>query len=72
MKVGIKHPDLVVETASMSSVEPPDVWYEMEIPDSTISPGKLSALQLESVTYACQQHEHFLPDESRAGFLVGR
>ncbi|XP_066942109.1 protein strawberry notch homolog 1 isoform X2 [Macrobrachium rosenbergii] len=71
LKIGIKHPDQVVETASMSSVEPPDVWYEMNIPDDTVNSGKLSALQLESITYASQQHEHFLPDGSRAGFLIG-
>nr|XP_053635221.1 LOW QUALITY PROTEIN: protein strawberry notch homolog 1-like [Cherax quadricarinatus] len=71
LKVGIKHPDQVVETASMSSVEPPDVWYEMDIPDSSIDTGKLSALQLESITYASQQHEQFLPDGTRAGFLIG-
>lgn len=71
VKVGRKHPDPVVETASMSSVEPPDVWYEMSIPEDTMESGKLSALQLESITYAAQQHEHFLPDGSRAGFLIG-
>lgn len=71
LKVGIKHPDQVVETASMSSVEPPDVWYKMDIPDTTIDSGKLSALQLESITYASQQHEHFLPDGTRSGFLIG-
>ncbi|KAK3855126.1 hypothetical protein Pcinc_038450 [Petrolisthes cinctipes] len=71
LKVGIKHPDQVVETASMSSVEPPDVWYTLDIPDSSISTGKLSALQLESIVYASQQHNHFLPDGTRAGFLIG-
>ncbi|RXG71114.1 Protein strawberry notch-like protein 1 [Armadillidium vulgare] len=71
VKVGIKHPDPVVETASMSSVEPPDVWYEMSIPEDAMDTGKLSALQLESITYAAQQHEHFLPDGNRAGFLIG-
>ncbi|XP_050724416.1 protein strawberry notch-like isoform X2 [Eriocheir sinensis] len=71
LKVGIKHPDQVVETASMSSVEPPDVWYQMDIPQHSIETGKLSALQLESITYTSQQHEHFLPDGTRAGFLIG-
>ena len=28
-------------------------------------------MQLESITYASQQHEQFLPDGSRAGFLIG-
>lgn len=71
VNIGIKHPDQVVETASMSSVEPADVWYELEIPDTSIDTGKLSALQLESIVYASQQHEHFLPDGTRAGFLIG-
>ncbi|XP_018017597.1 protein strawberry notch homolog 1 isoform X2 [Hyalella azteca] len=71
LKVGRKHPDQVVETASMSSVEPPDVWYELDIPAATIDQCKLSALQLESIVYAAQQHSHMLPDGTRAGFLVG-
>ncbi|XP_071848916.1 protein strawberry notch homolog 1-like isoform X2 [Apostichopus japonicus] len=31
----------------------------------------LSALQLEAVTYACQQHDTFLRGGERAGFLIG-
>ncbi|KAL1110543.1 hypothetical protein AAG570_008071 [Ranatra chinensis] len=71
LKLGKKHPDPVVETASLSSVEPADVWYKLSLPEATISSGALSALQLEAITYAAQQHEHFLPDGSRAGFLIG-
>ncbi|XP_035794307.1 protein strawberry notch-like isoform X2 [Anopheles albimanus] len=71
LKIGKKHPDSVVETASLSSVEPSDVYYQLSIPPETISGGLLSALQLESITYACQAHAHLLPDGSRAGFLVG-
>lgn len=71
LKIGKSHPDPVVETASLASVEPPDVWYKLSIPDATIDEGKLSALQLESITYASQQHEKFLPDGNRAGFLIG-
>ena len=56
----------------MASVEPPDVWYNLHLPKSTIEEGKLSALQLEAIVYACQQHEHFLPDGNRAGFLIGK
>ena len=36
-----------------------------------INERKLSALQLESIVYASQQHNHFLPDGNRAGFLIG-
>ena len=31
----------------------------------------MSALQLEAITYASQQHEQFLPDKTRAGYLIG-
>lgn len=71
LKLGKKHPDPVVETASLSSVAPADVWYKLSVPEDTIRGGHLSALQLESITYASQAHEHILPDGSRAGFLIG-
>ncbi|KAL1131058.1 hypothetical protein AAG570_012295 [Ranatra chinensis] len=71
LKVGMKHPDAVVESTSLSSVEPTDVWYRLNMPQETISQGKLSALQLEAVTYACQQHANKLPDGTKAGFLIG-
>ncbi|XP_073834812.1 protein strawberry notch isoform X2 [Musca autumnalis] len=71
LKLGKKHPDPVVETASLSSVEPCDVYYKLSIPMDTIQSGQLSALQLESITYASQAHDHLLPDGSRAGFLIG-
>ena len=31
LKLGRHHPDPVVETASLSSVPPPDVWYKVSI-----------------------------------------
>ncbi|XP_037725109.1 protein strawberry notch isoform X1 [Drosophila subpulchrella] len=71
LKLGKKHPDAVVETASLSSVEPCDVYYKLSLPLETINSGHLSALQLESITYASQAHDHLLPDGSRAGFLIG-
>lgn len=61
----------MVETASLASVEPPDIWYELSLPDEVIEGGKISALQLEAVTYASQQHEQILQDGNRAGFLIG-
>lgn len=71
LKLGRKHPDPVVETASLASVPPPDVLYRICLPEETVNSGKLSALQLEAITYACQQHERLLPDQSRAGYLIG-
>lgn len=52
--IGISHPDIVVETNTLSSVPPPDITYTLSIPELTINSGQLSALQLEAVVYACQ------------------
>uniref|UniRef100_A0A8C7ME22 Protein strawberry notch homolog 1 n=1 Tax=Oncorhynchus kisutch TaxID=8019 RepID=A0A8C7ME22_ONCKI len=70
-KIGLRHPDPVVETSSLSSVKPPNVWYRMSIPEETVDRGWLSALQLEAITYAAQQHETFLPNGDRASYLIG-
>ncbi|XP_072294577.1 si:ch73-63e15.2 isoform X2 [Eucyclogobius newberryi] len=69
--IGISHPDKVVETNTLSSVPPPDITYTLSIPETTINSGLLSALQLEAVVYACQQHEVILQNNQRAGFLIG-
>lgn len=58
--------------SSLSSVEPPEVFFTLKLPQETIDGGKLSSLQLESIVYTCQQHMNILPDSTRAGFLVGR
>lgn len=54
VKIGLRHPDPVVETSTLSSVSPPDVWYRVSIPEETTDRGFLSALQLEAITYAAQ------------------
>ena len=33
--------------------------------------GRISALQFQAVRLACQKHETFLPNGSRAGFFLG-
>ncbi|XP_033748183.1 protein strawberry notch homolog 1-like isoform X1 [Pecten maximus] len=71
LTVGVKHPDPVVETSSLSSVESSDIWYKLSLPDSTIDYGDLSALQLESIVYASQRHDLILPCGERGGFLIG-
>lgn len=72
LNIGKPHPDPVVESSSLSSVEPVDITYQLNLPDYTIEHGLLSALQLESITYASQAHENILSDGSRAGFLIGK
>nr|XP_020649832.1 protein strawberry notch homolog 2 isoform X1 [Pogona vitticeps] len=71
LKLGKQHPDRVVETSTLSSVPPPDITYTLSLPASVADNGLLSALQLEAITYACQQHEVLLPNGQRAGFLIG-
>ena len=48
---GKKHPDPIVETASLASVALPPTTYEHHLPELTVS-GKLSDAQLETVVYA--------------------
>ncbi|XP_034667121.1 protein strawberry notch homolog 1 [Drosophila subobscura] len=71
LKQGMPHPDAVVETATLSSVELPDITYDLSLPAHFQIAGSLSALQLEAVIYACQAHERILPSGERAGFLLG-
>ncbi|XP_067872364.1 protein strawberry notch homolog 2-like isoform X2 [Heterodontus francisci] len=70
-EIGNSHPDRVVETSTLSSVPPPNIRYTLCLPQMTISDGSLSALQLEAIIYACQQHEILLENNHRAGFLIG-
>jgi hypothetical protein len=71
VKFGNRHPDPVVETSSLASVESVDINYKLSIPEHIIDYGFLSALQLETIVYASQRHEIMLPSGDRAGFLIG-
>lgn len=71
LRSGMAHPDSVVESASLSSVSPPDVKYQISIPEYLIDMGHISALQLEAVIYACQMHEKRMPSGERFGYLIG-
>ena len=68
---GRPHPAVIVESASMAAVTPPDIVYRPHLAPEIISEGLLSDIQLERVIYAGQRHEQRLPDGSRAGFFVG-
>ncbi|CAF0812197.1 unnamed protein product [Rotaria sordida] len=71
LRLGDRHPDPVVETSSLASVELPDITYQLTIPNEKIQSNALSALQLETIVYASQRLHTFLPDGTRAGFLIG-
>ena len=76
---GQPHPTDAVETTSLSFADAPPISYELSLPPSLLKPktpanplgGALSRLQLETVAYACQRHEAFLPSGERAGFFLG-
>lgn len=69
---GGPHPDPVVETGTLAKVKPPRPTYEPAIGD-LCDRGVLSALQMESIVYACMKHEQRLPGDrgDRAGFFLG-
>ena len=76
---GQPHPDPVVETTSLSFAELPRISYALNLPADIFLPrtperrvgGALSRAQLETVSYACQKHETYLPTGERAGFFLG-
>lgn len=65
------HPDTLVESSSLASVKLPPLSYKVKLPHSVYSTGKLSAPQMEAVSYACQRHESFLSGGERRGFFLG-
>ncbi|KAJ7949025.1 protein strawberry notch-like [Quillaja saponaria] len=71
LSIGPPHPDPVVETSSLSAVQPPEPTYDLKIKDDLESSKSLSCLQIETLVYACQRHLHHLPSGARAGFFVG-
>ncbi len=68
---GKPHPAVIVESASMAAVTPPDITYKPHLAPEIVREGRLSDIQLERLIYAGQRHEQRLPDGSRAGFFVG-
>ncbi|XAR67236.1 hypothetical protein NMG60_11001915 [Bertholletia excelsa] len=71
LSIGPPHPDPVVETSSLSAVQPPEPTYDLKIRDELESSKALSCLQIETLVYACQRHLQHLPNGARAGFFVG-
>ncbi|HYX29129.1 MAG TPA: strawberry notch family protein, partial [Pyrinomonadaceae bacterium] len=71
LRGGKPHPAVIVESASMAAVVPPDITYRPHLAPEIVSEGRLSDIQLERVIYAGQRHKQRLPDGSRAGFFVG-
>lgn len=72
-----KHTTPLVESAAMSAVAPPVPSYSPVLSPDLIKEGILSDAQLESVVYAGEAHQKFLPaaaegeEPSRRGFFIG-
>ena len=72
LRSGLAHPDPVVETVSLGSVNSPEVRYTLHPKlEEAVDSGMLSALQQEAACYACQAHERILPSDERTGYLIG-
>lgn len=54
LSLGLSHPDPVVETSSLSAVQPPEPTYNLNIKDELDETKTLSCLQIETIVYACQ------------------
>ncbi|GMP51740.1 hypothetical protein CsSME_00017854 [Camellia sinensis var. sinensis] len=54
LSIGAPHPDPIVETSSLSAVQPPEPTYDLKIKDELESSNALSCLQIETLVYACQ------------------
>ncbi|CAA3028935.1 strawberry notch isoform X1 [Olea europaea subsp. europaea] len=71
LSIGPPHPDPIVETSSLSAVQPPEPTYDLRTKDDLENSKALSCLQIETLVYACQRHLHHLPNGARAGFFLG-
>ena len=67
---GQAHPDLLIQSGALASVTPPPITYGLKLQQKKDS---LSRAQLETVVYACQAHQQFLPgpERYRRGFFLG-
>jgi hypothetical protein len=59
--LGRPHPDILVESASLTATDLPDLHYTLALPPHVIDSGVLSSPQLETVAYSCQAHSQWLP-----------
>lgn len=65
------HPAKLVQSAAMSSVNPPKPTYNPVLQKNIIDSGKLSSAQLEAIVYAGQAHQKKLPNGQTKGFFIG-
>lgn len=66
------HPHTALELHELSTVNPYDIDYELKIPPRTVTTGRLTDLELESILLVSSAHQRFLHGGSRTGFLIGK
>ncbi|KAK2394699.1 protein FORGETTER [Trifolium repens] len=71
LSIGAPHPDPIVETSSLSAVQPPEPTYVPMIINELECFKTLSCLQIETLVYACQRHLQHIRNGTRAGFFIG-
>ncbi|KAJ0768766.1 putative chromatin regulator PHD family [Helianthus annuus] len=71
LSIGPPHPDPIVETSSLSAVQPPEPTYDLKTKDYLETSKTLSCLQIETLVYASQRHLQHLENGYRAGFFLG-
>jgi hypothetical protein len=62
---GAAHPGIIVETAGLANIKPPQPVYRPCLPVELITSGKISQIQLERIIYAGQAHGQFLPESEK-------
>lgn len=70
------HPSALVESSAMSAIPPPSPTYQPWLSPDVVEQGLITAPALESVVYAGQAHQQFLPAAEgepayRRGFFIG-
>ena len=66
-----KHITPLVESSAMASVEAPNVEYKPNIPQLSITSGKLTDAQLEVIVKTGASHNQILPSGERKGYYIG-
>lgn len=68
---GPQHPGDIVETKTMATVPLPVMSYRPALPQSVITNGTISNVQLEAIAMMGQQNDLVLPSGYRASALIG-
>mgnify|MGYP003386169523 CR=1 FL=1 len=70
--LGSPHPDVLIQSSSLASCALPELTYKLTMDRGVVNNDDLSSPQLETIMYASQRHETFLPGgKEKHGFFLG-